>query len=541
VPPGGRPDRPVLPSTDSADPPFGSRNATVSGRARPGAPVSGAPADAARARVADSDDPPRNDSPRSQAWGAHSAEHRQLADADPYTRGVLPGPPADPAPRPGAARAAAAVPAAGERTGARPVDGPPPDGGRRRAGDTSAQAAVRAPTGPPVRPAGPATGPVTGSATGQASGSVTGVEPPSAHGTAVVPPVVPGHAGARPPALPGRAGAMAGSTSGVIPRPGESTAGRAGVAGAPGGGTGAITRGGTGAIGVGRATGTAGVGAVSGPVGTAPGRVSGAVSAAPVATPAPGTTQDDATGSGEPILRTAPGSGPGPTGGPGPGGIRGARSELRRQLRERRRLRMITLTVLTLVVLLALPAFFGIRAASRDPVFNSLDALAIPGWAASNVEDRSTGSRWCFIDCRFRERTAQSARPPAETAATYQKALSTAGWQRWEVAQCPEQPVEGYTCWKRDEFTLDLWVRQPACAADAVAAQAPGVVPTEGVVPATPDPKLCTGSTVSIKVRNAITDERGRPDQQVDPSHLGETPDVILTEAPTVEATPSPS
>jgi integrin beta 3 len=326
---------------------------------------------------------------------------------------------------------------------------------------------------------------------------------------------------------------MAGSTSGVIPRPGESTTGRTG--GAPGSGTGAIAAGGTGAIGVGRAAGAAGVGAV----GAAPGRVSGAIPPSAVATPAAGVTSDDTTGSGEPVLH-APGSGgPGPAG--GRGGIRGARSELRRQLREQRRLRMITLTVLTLVVLLALPAFFGIRAASRDPVFNSLDALAIPGWAASQVEDRSTGSRWCFLDCRFRERIAQSDRPPAETAATYHKALTTAGWQRWEVAQCPEQPVEGYTCWRRDEFTLDLWVRQPACAADDVAAQAPGVVPTTGVVPAPPDPKACTGSTISIKVRNAITDERGRPGRQLDPSRLGETPDVILTVVPTPEATPSPS
>jgi integrin beta 3 len=417
----------------------------------------------------------------------------------------------------------------GERTGARPVDAPPPDGGGRRTSDAPAQAAVRPPVGPPVRSAGPAPGSVTG--------AEPGVEQPPAHGTAVVPPVVPGHAGARPPALPGRAGAMAGSTSGVIPRPGESTTGRAGVAGGPGRGTGAITGGGgTGAIGVGRATGAAGVGAVSGAVGT-PGRVSGAVSVPAVTAPAADAPQDDAT-PGEPVLRAAPGSGPGAS---GPGGIRGARSELRRQLREQRRLRMITLTVLTLVVLLALPAFFGIRAASRDPVFNSLDALAVPDWAASKVEDRSSGSRWCFLDCRFRERIAQSARPPAETADTYQKALTAAGWQRWQVPQCPEQPVEGYTCWKRDEFTLDLWVRQPACAADAVAAQAPGVVPTEGVVPTPPDPKVCTGSTVSIKVRNAITDQRGRPAQPLDPSHLGETPDVILTEAPSPGATPSPS
>ncbi len=60
VPPGGAPDRPVPPSTDSAEPPLRSRNATVSGRARPGAPVSGAPADA-RGRAVGPDDMPHND------------------------------------------------------------------------------------------------------------------------------------------------------------------------------------------------------------------------------------------------------------------------------------------------------------------------------------------------------------------------------------------------------------------------------------------------------------------------------------------------
>jgi integrin beta 3 len=357
-----------------------------------------------------------------------------------------------------------------------------------------------------------------------------------------------------------------GSTSGVIPRPGDISTGRAGVANPPGrvtgpispgpvgpgsggpgsGGTGSVGVGagavgtGTGPVGVGRVTGSVGVGAVSGAVGA--GRVSAA--AAPVA---PGrTATPDAPDERlethphlAPGLRPAAGSGTGPD--DGTGGIRGARSELRRQMREKRRLRMITLTVLTLVVLLALPAFFGIRSASRDPVFTSLDALAVPAVVSNSVVDQTSGSRWCFLNCRFRERTAQSDKTPAETEKVYQAALRDAGWERWKVAQCPEQPVEGYSCWRRDEFTLDLWVRQPSCAVDAIAQQDAGIAPTEGVAPAPPDPKLCTGASVSIKVRNAITDERGRPEPQLDPSHVGETPDAVLTDNPLLETTPSPS
>jgi integrin beta 3 len=46
---------------------------------------------------------------------------------------------------------------------------------------------------------------------------------------------------------------------------------------------------------------------------------------------------------------------------------------------------------------------------------------------------------------------------------------------------------------------------------------------------------------VSIKVRNAITDERGRPEPSGEPPLIGETPDVIITDDPLLEATPSPS
>jgi integrin beta 3 len=224
----------------------------------------------------------------------------------------------------------------------------------------------------------------------------------------------------------------------------------------------------------------------------------------------------------------------------------GLRSELRQQLRTKRRLRVVTLVTLSVIVLVLLPLLFGIRATTRDPVFTSLDSLDVPGWAAQKVSDQSSGSRWCFIDCRFRERTAQSQQPFAATDKAYAGALKTAGWLPWKVAGCPDQPIapsDGiYSCWRRDEFTLDLWVRLPECAVDQVAAKDPAVLPSagaNGVVPTTP-PGKCTGSTVSIKVQNAITDKRGTPDGEK-PGLTGETPDPVLSNDPLLEPTPSPS
>ncbi|HEU4425274.1 MAG TPA: hypothetical protein VFR67_22310 [Pilimelia sp.] len=219
---------------------------------------------------------------------------------------------------------------------------------------------------------------------------------------------------------------------------------------------------------------------------------------------------------------------------------RGARAELKRQLREQQRLRIITLVVASLLVLGALPLYFGIRTATRDPVFNTLDSLDVPPWAAGSIVDEVTGSRWCFKECRYRERTAESDRAPDETAQVYERALADSGWQRWQVSPCPDQPVDGhYTCWKRDEYTLDLWVRPPSCADDPLRLR-PTVGPTE---PGTADPAApggCAGSVVSFKVRNAIDDDRTKPTTTQDPGLTGEDPDPIFSDAPLPELTTTP-
>ncbi|MEE6261860.1 hypothetical protein [Plantactinospora sonchi] len=223
----------------------------------------------------------------------------------------------------------------------------------------------------------------------------------------------------------------------------------------------------------------------------------------------------------------------------------GARTDLRHQIREQRRLRTIALLLASLLVLGALPTYFGIRAATRDPVFNSLDALTVPAWAEQDIVDGVSGSRWCLLECRFRERTLESERPWEETAQAYESALTGEGWQPWKVALCPEQPVENqhYSCWRRDELTLDLWVRPPACP-EAVPGESPGAPPAEGTEPGDPagaeNPGTdCQGSVISIKVRNAIADDRLGPRPTTDPSFPGVDPDLPLPDD--LLPTPTPS
>ncbi|WP_050591887.1 hypothetical protein [Salinispora fenicalii] len=214
----------------------------------------------------------------------------------------------------------------------------------------------------------------------------------------------------------------------------------------------------------------------------------------------------------------------------------GARSYLRRQPQQRLRTGALALAII--VLLGVVPAVFGLQTLNRDPVFDTLDQLAVPSWAATETVDDVSGSPWCLLDCRLRERTVASERSPEETAQAYEASLRGDGWRPWQVDRCPEQPAKGsYTCWQRDELTLDLWVREPACVPPPVDGE-PALVPS-------PDPSTqaqeCTGSLVSVKVRNAIDDDRTRPQPSTDPSLTGEDPFPTLSQDPLGELTPSPS
>jgi integrin beta 3 len=208
--------------------------------------------------------------------------------------------------------------------------------------------------------------------------------------------------------------------------------------------------------------------------------------------------------------------------------LRGARSELRRQLREQRRLRTTALAMVVALVLGAPMLYFGILFATRDPVLNSLDRLQVPSWAAESPQDQIiSGSRWCFIDCRFRERTLVSQGETGETTEVYQTALREAGWVRWQVEGCPEVAVDGdYSCWTRDEYTLDLWVRPPDCAYDLLNLRPDPEADPESSPAGGPAPEgdaqggdgaagegqdECRGSVVQIKMQNRVADERGLP------------------------------
>ncbi len=203
-------------------------------------------------------------------------------------------------------------------------------------------------------------------------------------------------------------------------------------------------------------------------------------------------------------------------------------------MREQQRIRTLALVTIVALVLGAPVLYFGILTATRDPVLNSLDRLPVPAQFAQSPEDRIIGgSRWCFIDCRFRERRLISEAETEETTQVYHAALTEAGWRRWHVEGCPGVEVDGdYSCWTRDEYTLDLWVHPPECAYD------PLNLRPELDEEAAPSEETCRGSVVEIKMQNRVSDERGQPAMTPE----GELPAPLPTTAETAspEGTPEP-
>jgi hypothetical protein len=187
------------------------------------------------------------------------------------------------------------------------------------------------------------------------------------------------------------------------------------------------------------------------------------------------------------------------------------RAAIRRHLKVAQQLKVGTLILVAVLLLAAYPTYLFLQDLSRDPVLGELDGLNLPGWSAIHHEDGYQGSRWCIGQCRFRERTWASERAPDETNKVYTDALGGAGWRTRTQGVCP--PVEEgiATCWQRDQYVLDMWVRAPICdvppprpsikattkATPTATASAAAPTPTAGTL-------ACPGSLVTVKVFNAV-------------------------------------
>jgi integrin beta 3 len=182
------------------------------------------------------------------------------------------------------------------------------------------------------------------------------------------------------------------------------------------------------------------------------------------------------------------------------------RAEVRKHLRVAQQLKVATLVVVALLLLAAYPIYLFTRSATSDPVFGDLDSLNLPSWAAIDHKDAASGNRWCIDACRFRTRTWASERKADETNTVYETALRNAGWRPRAQGVCPPVAEGTASCWQRDEYVLDMWIRAPICD---IAPPRPtiGADPSASAAPdpnAGPPPATCPGALVTVQVFNAI-------------------------------------
>ena len=136
-------------------------------------------------------------------------------------------------------------------------------------------------------------------------------------------------------------------------------------------------------------------------------------------------------------------------------------TEIRRQMRDKRFLRVAAMVGVILVVLGALPLYLRHPGGRPRPGLRLARLARGEPWAAQQVTDRIDGSRLVH-----RRVPVPGADRPLGEGRRGDRAGVRDGARRGRLAGvgtgrgCPEQPVPGqYSCWRRDEFTLDLWVR----------------------------------------------------------------------------------
>ncbi len=139
--------------------------------------------------------------------------------------------------------------------------------------------------------------------------------------------------------------------------------------------------------------------------------------------------------------------------------------------------------VAVLALLLVLPVALLVRQRLADPLAGQLDALGVPAAVDLHHADDHGQSPYCVDTCAWLKRIYQSGQPAQQTDTVFRSALTAHGW-RTAKGTCPKPADGSYSCWQRDQYVLDLWVRPANCDSSAYH---PLPVPSESVPPAEGD------------------------------------------------------
>jgi hypothetical protein len=187
----------------------------------------------------------------------------------------------------------------------------------------------------------------------------------------------------------------------------------------------------------------------------------------------------------------------------------GARVPASAQERQRARLTVVAAVV---ALLLVLPAVLLLWQRSGDPLAGQLDELSVPAAVNLHHSDDSGNSAYCVHSCAWLKRIYQSGQSADRTDAVFKGALISHGWQKAD-GKCPKPADGSYSCWQRDQYVLDLWVRPADCGSSAAnplpvpsESVPPGegdAAPSAGPSPSGPATAQCPAAQASLQVANA--------------------------------------
>jgi hypothetical protein len=92
----------------------------------------------------------------------------------------------------------------------------------------------------------------------------------------------------------------------------------------------------------------------------------------------------------------------------------------------------------------------------------------------------------------------ESQKSPEETDPAYRHALEEAGWRERTQGACPRAAEGIASCWQKDEYVMNMWVRAPIC-------ELPPPRPTTGNTPAPTPTATCPQALVTMQVYNSIS------------------------------------
>jgi integrin beta 3 len=169
------------------------------------------------------------------------------------------------------------------------------------------------------------------------------------------------------------------------------------------------------------------------------------------------------------------------------------------------------LAVAVAVLLFVLPVTLLVRASLSNPLADQLDELALPAAVDLHHSDAGGQSRYCVDDCAWLKRTYQSGQPVQQTDAAFRAALTEQGW-RLAGGTCPKPTTGSYSCWSRDQYALDLYVRPGSCAGSGYQplpqpseSRPPAqddIPPSAEPTPSGPVTAQCPASVASAQVNN---------------------------------------